>query len=72
MITEGQRETDNINQMKTLTKLTVLLLILRFQIDHINRTITLSLITFGGFHCIIKNVQPFRVNIVENACVLTM
>ena len=61
VITLGQRESDNINRMITISDCLLIksacllviwdLLNLR-QFDHINRMITLSVITLSGLHCI--------------------
>ena len=71
VITLGQRETDNINRMITISKLT------RHQhkvktselgqdnlgkFDHNKRMITLSVITLSGFHCIIIAVSKDAFN----------
>jgi hypothetical protein len=61
MITLGQRESDNIIRMITISEsLLELNTLLRViwgmanlgQFDHINRMIALSVITLSGFHCI--------------------
>ncbi len=61
MITLGQRESDNINRMITKSdrlliqsaRLLVIWDLLNLgQFDHINRMITLSVITLSGLHCI--------------------
>ena len=59
VITLGQRESDNIIRMITISKspspikyLTKSNMTKLGQFDHINRMITLSVITLSGFHCI--------------------
>jgi hypothetical protein len=60
VITLGQRESDNINQMITISSclliqsdrlLGIWALLNLGQFDHINRMITLSVITLSGLHC---------------------
>jgi hypothetical protein len=60
VITLGQRESDNINRMITISDrlliqsaclLVIWDLLNLGQFDHINRMITLSVITLSGLHC---------------------
>ncbi len=54
LITLGQRETDNIKQMKTIFELPELHILEQDKhgkFDDINQRITLSVITLTGFRC---------------------
>jgi hypothetical protein len=64
VITLGQRESENINRMITISDclliqsdclLVILDLINLGKFDHINRVITLSVITLSGLHCNLKS-----------------
>jgi hypothetical protein len=70
VITLGQRESDNINRMITISDRLLIqsacllviwdLLNLR-HFDHINRMITLSVITLSGLHCnLLLTVDTFK------------
>jgi hypothetical protein len=80
VITLGQSESDNINQMITISKCLLVQsaclldswdLLNLGQFDHINLMIALSGITLSGLHCTFKQTIIFQIPYLDTTLAMT-